>query len=130
MSAAATTSSSYSDLDGKPFAIGGESKGLASHNTSTACIKKKRHNCETCGAQCDSVSALTVHIRTHTGEKPFRCEVCGFRFSRSGNLKRHMCNHTGEKPFKCDLCGLSFAQCCTLKIHNMRIHRVSTHLHT
>ena len=117
MSTVASTPSPRSDLEGPIFAIGGESKSLASHNTSKECIRTKRYYCDTCGARRVNASRLTVHIRTHTGEKPFRCDMCGMRFSQSGSLKTHVCIHTGEKPFKCDLCGLCFSTNYSLNTH-------------
>ncbi len=47
---------------------------------------------------------MTVHERTHTGEKPFACTVCDYRAREVANLKVHMRLHTGEKPFKCQFC--------------------------
>ena len=32
---------------------------------------------------------MTVHMRVHTKEKPYRCEVCGRKFSRSSSIREH-----------------------------------------
>jgi len=34
-------------------------------------------------------STLRIHMRRHTGERPFKCVKCGREFSESGNLKTH-----------------------------------------
>ncbi|XP_015036874.2 zinc finger protein 888-like isoform X2 [Drosophila pseudoobscura] len=47
-------------------------------------------NCQVCGKLYGSKSALQIHLRLHTGERPFKCEICQQTFRTSGHRIEHM----------------------------------------
>ncbi|EAA05901.5 AGAP009542-PA, partial [Anopheles gambiae str. PEST] len=57
-----------------------------------------KHRCRYCGKIFGSDSSLQIHIRSHTGERPYKCNVCGSRFTTKGNLKVHFQRHSDKYP--------------------------------
>ncbi|KAJ8016957.1 hypothetical protein DPEC_G00012780 [Dallia pectoralis] len=57
-----------------------------------------KHKCKYCGKTFGNDSALQIHLRSHTGERPFKCNICGNRFTTKGNLKVHFQRHKEKYP--------------------------------
>jgi len=77
--------------------------------------------CPACPSAFKFAQKLQQHqLDIHIQEKPYMCEVCGMRFKRKENVRVHMRTHTGEKPYVCH-CGRSYAQSGDLGKH-MKTH--------
>merc|ERR1712129_130633 len=60
---------------------------------------RKRYKCPHCEYSTNRTHPLKVHIRTHTGDKPFVCSFgnCDKRFASKTNLNKHIKRHVGDK---------------------------------
>ena len=79
----------------------------------------RQDTCEYCGKVFKNCSNLTVHRRSHTGEKPYKCELCPYSCAQSSKLTRHMKTHgrTGKDIMKCRYCDMPFSIPSTLEKH-------------
>uniref|UniRef100_A0A131YUK3 C2h2 type zn finger protein n=2 Tax=Rhipicephalinae TaxID=426437 RepID=A0A131YUK3_RHIAP len=80
---------------------------------------RRNDTCEYCGKVFKNCSNLTVHRRSHTGEKPYKCELCSYACAQSSKLTRHMKTHgrVGKDVYRCRFCDMPFSVPSTLEKH-------------
>ncbi|XP_039756771.1 zinc finger protein OZF-like [Pararge aegeria] len=118
----------YSTCKDKEDKIETVTNNKATENITRKSTRKKRGTkgpiqCVICSHIASSRSAMEIHMRTHTGEKPFMCVACNSKYPTKGSLKRHneTFHSTRERQFTCETCGSSFYRKNDIITH-LRVH--------
>ena len=83
---------------------------------------EKPYKCTMCSSAFKHKDVLDGHIKgVHLAERPFSCVTCSGKFKSTSDLKVHTRTHTGEKPYKCTMCSSAFKDRSSLNCH-MRTH--------
>lgn len=98
---------------------GGSTVGVSGGLLSSKKESRRNDTCEYCGKVFKNCSNLTVHRRSHTGEKPYKCELCSYACAQSSKLTRHMKTHgrLGKDVYRCRFCEMPFSVPSTLEKH-------------
>ncbi|XP_078610305.1 uncharacterized protein LOC144881255 isoform X2 [Branchiostoma floridae x Branchiostoma japonicum] len=85
--------------------------------------RRTLHKCphEGCNRSFRGSSYLKLHLRSHSGERPFKCSMCDGHFVSRDSLKRHIVSHTDERRYKCGECGKLYKRISHVKEH-LRVH--------
>ncbi|KAG7165922.1 RE1-silencing transcription factor-like 4 [Homarus americanus] len=87
---------------------------------------RREFRCQLCGYQAISESKLTMHIRRHTGEKPFICLYCPYRSAQKSNLSTHIKNVApwvgkSRSVYQCESCSYNTRNSKDMRRH-IRVH--------
>ena len=80
---------------------------------------KQTMPCPVCNLSCKDKHLLAIHMRVHTGERPYVCTKCPAKFRCTSGLNAHLRKHAGlERTFMC-FCGESFSSRATTARHQV-----------
>ena len=89
---------------------------------------RKKSECPVCGIILSPKTNVNVHLRTHSGVRPYECVLCLNRFRQKAHLMKHFrCTHNQKQPpHICLFCSLETATSNDLYRHITDAHQKET----
>ena len=79
-----------------------ERKYIIGRHSRRVHAKQRLHSCSICSKRFFDNMTVINHMRTHTGERPFKCPFCDYAAARDCNVLRHVrvCHQDKVQTFK------------------------------
>ncbi len=89
---------------------------------------RKKSECPVCGIVLSPKTNVNVHLRTHSGVRPYECVLCLNRFRQKAHLMKHFrCSHNQKQPpHICLFCPLETTTSNDLYRHIADAHQKET----
>ena len=86
--------------------------------------RKPKIECNVCNKSCKTREAFQIHMRHHTGERPYKCKMCKKSFIsakvRHGHMRLHLAKQFRDR-YACEFCDARFTYKRGLDSH-LKLH--------
>lgn len=86
-------------------------------------VNSTEYTCSLCGKKLFYKRTLLLHMRQHSGLKPFKCEYCNKAYTSKHSLNAHLVSEMNLRKFVCSYCGKRYNFNSDLVVHVKQRHQ-------